>query len=501
MTQSSGALLFQHRNESGTAIAAQGHRFSDVFTDWQTGRESFLFFAPHDDDSVISLGMVIREARREGIPVRIVVVTDGQNGYVSLKDKPTIVARRVEETYASYELLGVDRSDIVFLNFPDGGLQNYYGRQVAKPGDPTDDHGFTGLENHFVRELRRRTMINGAPVAPTRIFVPSAADYHQDHVAVALERRTVVHDERRPGQRDPPHGPWLLARDEQHLLVLHVHALRRADARRKVEDLRFAEALRREEPAAPLPDDRRVEALLDGGPDRERRREVEAVDGEVRPVADADLVDRVEEVIGGVPGEDVAQARLDAHPDEREQAAFAPLLVGGELGRPQRRADLRVGIRRVGLAQVHRQVEVGAVRGERGLQDRGVQPRVARIDDDVGLGRLREGDDIGRLAGVDDRRREAGRIVEGLHRVDAQLLADVGEHERLEERAGLGDRRHAGPDTAGTDDENAAHGRDPGGRAGGAGAGETLIVSEGSWDPPKRAPHGGSYGPHERGPS
>jgi LmbE family N-acetylglucosaminyl deacetylase len=187
MNQSAGALLFQRRSETGSTIVAHGDRFADVFTDWKPGRESFLFFAPHDDDSVISLGMIIREARQQGIPVRIIVVTDGQNGYVSLQDKPTIVARRVEETYASYELLGVDRSDIIFLNFPDGGLQNYFGRQVAKPGDPTDVHGFTGLENHFVRELRRRVLTNGNLVAPTRVFVPSAADYHQDHVAVARE--------------------------------------------------------------------------------------------------------------------------------------------------------------------------------------------------------------------------------------------------------------------------------------------------------------------------
>jgi LmbE family N-acetylglucosaminyl deacetylase len=172
---------------SGSSIVAHGNRFGDVFTDWRPGSESFLFFAPHDDDSVISLGMIIREARQQDIPVRIIVVTDGQNGYVSLHDKPTIVARRVAETYASYELLGVDRSDIVFLNFPDGGLQNYYGRQVAREGDPADEHGFTGLENHFVRELRRRVMIGAEAVAPTRVFVPSAADYHQDHVAVARE--------------------------------------------------------------------------------------------------------------------------------------------------------------------------------------------------------------------------------------------------------------------------------------------------------------------------
>lgn len=161
--------------------------FSDVFVDWKPGRESFLFFAPHDDDAAISVGLLIGEARRQGVPVRIVVVTDGRNGYVSLQDRAGIVERRAEETYASYALLGVERSEIVFLNFPDGGLQNYYGRRLAESGEPKDEHGFTGLENHFVRELRRRVLLAGERIAPTRIFVPSAADYHQDHVAVARE--------------------------------------------------------------------------------------------------------------------------------------------------------------------------------------------------------------------------------------------------------------------------------------------------------------------------
>ncbi len=182
----SGKIQFERRG-IGPSPGVVGARFGDVFSDWKEGKESFLFFAPHDDDSAISLGIVICEARRQGIPVRVVVVTDGRNGYVSLADRDTIVQRRVEETYASYQLLGVSAEEIVFLKFPDGDLQNYYGRRAAKPGDPTDAHGFTGLENHFVAELRRRVNLNGISVAPTRVFVPSSADYHQDHVAVARQ--------------------------------------------------------------------------------------------------------------------------------------------------------------------------------------------------------------------------------------------------------------------------------------------------------------------------
>ena len=185
IAMTTSAVRFE-RNK-GSKIVAQGYSFSDVFTGWSEGHESFVFFAPHDDDSVISLGMVIRAACAQNIPVRVVVVTDGRNGYVSLGDRDSIVERRVQETYASYQLLGVAPKDIVFLNFPDGNLQNYYGRRLANLGDPTDDHGFTGLENHFVRELRHRVTIHRDAVAPTRIFVPSSADYHQDHVAVAQE--------------------------------------------------------------------------------------------------------------------------------------------------------------------------------------------------------------------------------------------------------------------------------------------------------------------------
>ena len=40
---------------------------------------------------------------------------------------------------------------------------------------------------------------------------------------------------------------------------------------------------------------------------------VVALDHEVGSVADADLVDRLEQVVGGVPGEHVREARLDPH--------------------------------------------------------------------------------------------------------------------------------------------------------------------------------------------
>jgi hypothetical protein len=125
--------------------------------------------------------------------------------------------------------------------------------------------------------------------------------------------------------------------------VLHVHALDRPDALRELEDLGLRERLGRVEAALALPDQRWVETLLDRRPDREGRREGVPVDREIGPVPHGDLVDRREEVIGGVAGEDVGEPGLDTDSDQSEQARLLPALVLGELTVAELHA--RLGVR------------------------------------------------------------------------------------------------------------------------------------------------------------
>ncbi len=113
------------------------------------------------------------------------------------------------------------------------------------------------------------------------------------------------------------------ARDQQHLLVLDVHALHRADPLREVEHLGLGERLGRVPATIAFPDHRRVEALLDRRPDREGGCELVAVDLEIRAVADPDRVDLGEELVAGVAGEDVGEAR--ARPRSRRARAGRPL--------------------------------------------------------------------------------------------------------------------------------------------------------------------------------
>ena len=151
------------------------------------------------------------------------------------------------------------------------------------------------------------------------------------------------------------------ARHEQHLLVLDVDAFDRTDAIRERERLRRAEGLGGV-PGAIGPHDRRIEALLDGGPDAEDRREGEAGDLEVTAVANVDLVDLVERMLGGVGGEDVGQARVHPHTDEGELATRVPGVGHCELLIAELQAGLAEGPLRMRLREAHRHVHVVDVR-------------------------------------------------------------------------------------------------------------------------------------------
>ena len=170
------------------------------------------------------------------------------------------------------------------------------------------------------------------------------------------------------------------ARHEQDFLVLDVDALDRPDAVGEFEDLSAREGRGREPAAVLLPDDRWIEALLDGGPDREARREVVAADDQVGTVAHAELVDLREQVVGGIAGEDVRQARLDADAAQGEQATRLPR--GGliELLVTELDEGVAVGSLRMRLRQAHGRIEVVGPGIERAIEDRHVEPWIDDVE-------------------------------------------------------------------------------------------------------------------------
>jgi LmbE family N-acetylglucosaminyl deacetylase len=141
--------------------------------------ERWLFVCPHDDDVVVGGGMWMMAAVEAGVDVRLLVVTDGRQGYCTDQQRSTIVEDRRGELFECYEMLGVKGRNIYALGYADGGLFPLRGRRPATGHEPERIAGYFGLQNTFTHYLRR--------VRAARVFVPGASDYHPDHQIVHSE--------------------------------------------------------------------------------------------------------------------------------------------------------------------------------------------------------------------------------------------------------------------------------------------------------------------------
>jgi len=152
-----------------------GPTLKSVSRHFQDSKECFLFVSPHDDDAALGAGLFIQHARNEGIPVYVLIVTDGSQGYCKAEQRSTIVETRRNETFTSYAKLGVPSEYVMQLSFPDNGLASYLGRRTVRDYDPTNlcYQGFTGLQNAFTLALRE--------IRPTQCFIPTPNDLHPDH--------------------------------------------------------------------------------------------------------------------------------------------------------------------------------------------------------------------------------------------------------------------------------------------------------------------------------
>jgi LmbE family N-acetylglucosaminyl deacetylase len=91
---------------------------------------TLVSFHAHPDDECIACGGVMRKAHEEGHRVVLVVATRGELGEVPdgfLDDGEQLWQRRIVETRAAADVLGVDRLE--FLGYTDSGMM----------GEPTND--------------------------------------------------------------------------------------------------------------------------------------------------------------------------------------------------------------------------------------------------------------------------------------------------------------------------------------------------------------------------
>ena len=149
----------------------RSHLLADV-VEGTDSKATWLFVAPHDDDLCIGAGLTMQAAIQAGVDVKVLIVTDGCLGYCRAEQQQTIAAIRREETYESFEILGVGHDQVTYVDYPDGGLTPYIGRRVARPGEKAIE-GYVGLQNAFTYYLRQ--------FRPACVFVPTPTDLHPDH--------------------------------------------------------------------------------------------------------------------------------------------------------------------------------------------------------------------------------------------------------------------------------------------------------------------------------
>lgn len=143
--------------EPGTSAAAW-HADERLRTrpalEWE-GVAGVLVVAAHPDDETLGAGGLMAEAHRRGLPVRVVVVTDG-----AASGEPGIAGRRSAELAAAIRLLAPSAT-VVELGLPDGR---------------TDEHR---------EELRAALaeLVGGLP-HDTLLVAPWTGDGHRDHRVV-----------------------------------------------------------------------------------------------------------------------------------------------------------------------------------------------------------------------------------------------------------------------------------------------------------------------------
>ncbi|GEP09922.1 PIG-L deacetylase family protein [Methylobacterium gnaphalii] len=111
--------------------AAEALPFADL--DTLTGGRGLVVVAPHPDDESLGCGGLIAQACARGLPVRLVVVSDGVGSHPNSPSYPParLRALREAETLAAAAVLGLSAEHVHFLGLPD--------RHVPAAGQAAED--------------------------------------------------------------------------------------------------------------------------------------------------------------------------------------------------------------------------------------------------------------------------------------------------------------------------------------------------------------------------
>ncbi len=158
-----------------------------------------LVVAPHPDDDIITSAGVVYRSVQNGVPTKVVFMTNGDwagigRGY----------ERQDEAAAAQIDFLGMTESNLIFLGYPDGYLQdldqNYpnSGDQLTTHNGQSETYGTRGLggaDYHTYRfgsaaSYNRSNILTDlqdilVTYQPDHIYVTSEVENHTDHATTS----------------------------------------------------------------------------------------------------------------------------------------------------------------------------------------------------------------------------------------------------------------------------------------------------------------------------
>lgn len=180
-----------------------------------TSRDRVLVVAPHPDDECIATGGLIQQAHAAGARVHVVYLTYGDNhelAYWALRKVPALTPSQYRalaqtrhgEALSGMQSLGISRSDLTFLGYPDAGTLRIWEttwkqgssryhlatgtrvvpyRDALSPGSPYNASAVIADFESVIRSF-----------GPTIVMFPSPLDLNPDHQAAYLYVTAALHD-------------------------------------------------------------------------------------------------------------------------------------------------------------------------------------------------------------------------------------------------------------------------------------------------------------------
>lgn len=173
--------------------------------------QKVLIVAPHPDDETLGCGGLMSRLVRDGIQVRVVIITNGDafnHPIPNLKRGPAgfieLGHMRQKESLAALEKLGVPGSSVVFLSYPDrclAGMWLYYWSPDKPLKSPYTKCASSPYERTFHPNAPYcgRSLLSDLEVIlksyqPTTVYYPHPLDIHTDHWAVNCFVTQALHD-------------------------------------------------------------------------------------------------------------------------------------------------------------------------------------------------------------------------------------------------------------------------------------------------------------------